>query len=658
MSSITKQIEECIENDDHDRLNLILDDQCLVRGYSFIQLSEMDNEDNLLLKYARRRDSVISSVLLKYASLGDLLCHSARGVPAFFYFSSMNKEHLLEQCIEKGVPLSAQNAYGQNCLGYYVKYAPYLKQSMIQKMVDLAFQQEPMANSVEELLNHVDNSKRSPMLNLVSRATENANPKNVGMYTSLIRRLVDLGADINLGDKDGYSPLLWTTIEQQPILFQSVLKCGGKLDELNKDGDSPLYIAIKLGLSNIVDQCVLTMTERGLTLSPPAERSPVLYASRNGDFDLVMSLLSIESDVNVQDTRHDMHTPLIYAIKHGNAEAVDALLDHGANPNLSNHHQVTPLMYCVYHYEKDPLTYRRIIQQLLCHNVSFESRNRQGKHVVDIIKDRDLVSEMGTVMFSSNISLIADEFFSGDEQLAKDSLTDLGPDAYREFHNKDISQSHLNAYLAENLAKRRHEDERKLEADIDEGKRLLKRALVTHVPVVGFGVGTVSEKLLEQANGDYMIAGSLAIGGIASYFLGFNAKEKLQMKYALMDMITSIEEKICAPYRSACNRSYAVGRRWMDEVSDTIRHHWCKVKRGLSQLFRMLSPSTKERSDTLTDEQILSVVSAVKCLTERDLTDDSLVIEKVRQAQSRGISEVVEQPVKVYRSQSYDRKVG
>jgi ankyrin repeat protein len=112
---------------------------------------------------------------------------------------------------------------------------------------------------------------------------------------SLIRRLVDIGADINAQDTDGCTPLIWACMHGQ---------------------EAAAHLLLDLGAD-------------GKTAKSGAGRSSLHSACKHGLVSLIRRLVDIGADINARDN-HGC-TPLIQACISGHEAAAHLLLDLGAN---------------------------------------------------------------------------------------------------------------------------------------------------------------------------------------------------------------------------------------------------------------------------------------------------------------------------------------
>jgi ankyrin repeat protein len=75
--------------------------------------------------------------------------------------------------------------------------------------------------------------------------------------------------------------------------------------------------------------------------TPPADPAALRRAAEFGDIHGLQTLLDERVSIDARDAGG--RTALMLAVLHGHAEAVDALLAHGADPNAADAHGTTPL---------------------------------------------------------------------------------------------------------------------------------------------------------------------------------------------------------------------------------------------------------------------------------------------------------------------------
>ena len=117
-----------------------------------------------------------------------------------------------------------------------------------------------------------------------------------------------------------------------------VLKMGVNVNITDKYGRSPLYMACINNNFEIVD----TLLNNGADpfIYPPGTIGSIQIAARNGYVKIVERL--IQAGVNINDNR--MGTPLYYASKEGNIDVIDFLLSQGADVNYVSYSGSTALV--------------------------------------------------------------------------------------------------------------------------------------------------------------------------------------------------------------------------------------------------------------------------------------------------------------------------
>jgi ankyrin repeat protein len=188
------------------------------------------------------------------------------------------------------------------------------------------------------------------------RVTAEGRPKdmNRGGFTALLyaarescipcaKELLDRGADINLGDPDGVTPLIIALSNIHWDMGRFLIERGADVNLWDFYGQTPLYAAVDMN-----------------TL-PKGRRVELPAVDDTTGLDIITMLLDRGANPNAQlklrlpwrQVPYDRYTepmlnigvtPLIRATKAGDIPVIKLLLAHGALPNLPNFNGDTPLM--------------------------------------------------------------------------------------------------------------------------------------------------------------------------------------------------------------------------------------------------------------------------------------------------------------------------
>lgn len=111
----------------------------------------------------------------------------------------------------------------------------------------------------------------------------------------------DFGADLNVMDQWGQTPLFMCIKSNEPLIAEYLLSYGA-------DPDATSYQSL----------------------------TPLQLASQQGDLNLVQSLVKYGADLDVSENKHQ-ESALIFAARKGHTAIVDFLIKSGANPDLTDH---------------------------------------------------------------------------------------------------------------------------------------------------------------------------------------------------------------------------------------------------------------------------------------------------------------------------------
>ncbi len=145
------------------------------------------------------------------------------------------------------------------------------------------------------------------------------------------RQLIKAGANVNVPEPDGSTPLLWAVYNSSPQLVQLLLDAGADPNLPNTLGITPLLQAGRYGNASMIS----ALLAHGAKLEDAQLRTePVLMAAaRAGNVDAVKVLLKAGANANGTEPL-DQQTALMWAAAEGHVEVAKVLLAAGADPNL------------------------------------------------------------------------------------------------------------------------------------------------------------------------------------------------------------------------------------------------------------------------------------------------------------------------------------
>ena len=205
-------------------------------------------------------------------------------------------------------------------------------------------------------------------------------------HTKTARMLLEHGADTGICDIYGSTaitgPCRWGFNETAALL----LEYGADVNKRNNYGETPLMAASQKGYTEIV----------GLLLDHGADvnivdndgNTALINSCRNCQPDTVLQLL--EHSVNIDHINTSGNTALTEAcIWRGrgprlgkNTKIIRALLDKGADPNISGGNDWTPMMHLAWTGDVD------LIKMLIGAGADTRIRNKNGTDIFDIIRSR------------------------------------------------------------------------------------------------------------------------------------------------------------------------------------------------------------------------------------------------------------------------------
>jgi uncharacterized protein len=144
--------------------------------------------------------------------------------------------------------------------------------------------------------------------------------------------LIKAGADVNLAEPDGTTPLLWAVYNSSHELVQLLLDAGADSNVANNLDISPLLQASRNGDAQMIEALLASGAILAST-APGLVESPFMAAARSGSVAAVDILLEAGANPNETEPVQNQ-TALMWATAEGHLAMVEHLLDAGANPDM------------------------------------------------------------------------------------------------------------------------------------------------------------------------------------------------------------------------------------------------------------------------------------------------------------------------------------
>ncbi|RYP19245.1 hypothetical protein DL765_003446 [Monosporascus sp. GIB2] len=185
-------------------------------------------------------------------------------------------------------------------------------------------------------------------------------------------RFIDIGARLDLSDKDDNTPLAWAAATGNIQIARALLnKRQVNPDARNRKGQTPLWLAAENGHDATVQLLVETRANTEAKDDQHGQ-TPLFRAIENSRESILQLLLRNGADMEVKTNGQ---TPISRAAEIGNDAAVRLLLESGANPEAKFRGD-TPMTIAV----KNGHT--AVVEQMLKNGVNAETRSLNGTPLV------------------------------------------------------------------------------------------------------------------------------------------------------------------------------------------------------------------------------------------------------------------------------------
>lgn len=149
-----------------------------------------------------------------------------------------------------------------------------------------------------------------------------------------VQSLLKLHADPNVAQPDGTTALHWAARWNDVAMADELIRAGANVKAKNRFGATPLFLACTNGNAAIVGALLKAGEDPNAVVSDAGDTA-LMLAARAGKPDALQALL--DHGANPNKPNSEGQTALMWAASERNAAAVKTLIDHGAEVNAQTH---------------------------------------------------------------------------------------------------------------------------------------------------------------------------------------------------------------------------------------------------------------------------------------------------------------------------------
>ena len=168
--------------------------------------------------------------------------------------------------------------------------------------------------------------------------------KNTALLTAIfdgaidiVKYLIELGADLECTNSLGRTPLMEALILNKPNIAEMLINSGANVNAQDNFGETPIMHAIN-GILNSPENILKLLLQKNANpnLEDYMHQSAIFKTIdvRTSKLECLKLLVTYGANINSQDIYGD--TPLISAVRLKNINAIDLLLQFGADPLILN----------------------------------------------------------------------------------------------------------------------------------------------------------------------------------------------------------------------------------------------------------------------------------------------------------------------------------
>ncbi|MEH7014554.1 ankyrin repeat domain-containing protein [Neobacillus niacini] len=198
-----------------------------------------------------------------------------------------------------------------------------------------------VSDTVREPIKQEQESKGE--VDMEEQLIQAANRKDTGT----IRRLLEEGVDINIQDSEGRTSTMIATYNNDEETAKILIDAGADVNIQDDMKNNPFLYAGAEGYINILKLVIKAGADPSITNRYGG--TALIPASEHGYVDVIKELLT-NTDIDINHVNNLGWTALLEAIILNNGDekqqkTVQLLIDHGADVNIPDHNNMTPLQH-------------------------------------------------------------------------------------------------------------------------------------------------------------------------------------------------------------------------------------------------------------------------------------------------------------------------
>lgn len=249
--------------------------------------------------------------------------------------------------LEVGANVNASDFVGWSPLRYAVKY---VQTECVNLLLEAgAHVDERDSQGITPLLaalqdNHSAYEAKIECVRLLIEHGAEYYPILISAPKECVETLLKAGADINIKDNEGKTPLMQAALNGLAERVKLYLELGAETELKDNNELTALSQSFLLGH----EECVKLLISAGADANAKDKcgLTPLIRAARNGKTEYTHLFLSSGANPDIPCDKGN--TPLMYAARNGHADCVDVLLSAHANVNIHNKKGGTALMCAAY----------------------------------------------------------------------------------------------------------------------------------------------------------------------------------------------------------------------------------------------------------------------------------------------------------------------